>query len=75
MKNVILKDATSSHIGLSKLNIVDPNQTNQKGGFVCYSGTTFYTRHTILAGYYGFTLDVHVSVRPSAVHSNEMMVM
>ena len=25
---------------------------------------TFYTRHTIVAGYYGFTLDVRVSVHP-----------
>ena len=25
----------------------------------------FISRHTIVAGYYGFTLDVHMSVRPS----------
>ena len=27
----------------------------------------FIPHHTIVAGYYGFTLDVHVSVRPSVV--------
>ena len=28
----------------------------------------FIPRHTIVAGYYGFSLDVSVSVRPSVIH-------
>ena len=32
---------------------------------VDYFGPLFIPRHTIVAGYYGFTLDVRVSVRPS----------
>ena len=30
----------------------------------------FIPHHTIVAGYYGFTLDVHVSVRPSVSHTS-----
>ena len=29
--------------------------------------TIFIPRHTIVTGYYGFTLDVHVPVRPSVI--------
>ena len=30
----------------------------------------FIPRHTIVAGYYGFTLDVRVSVRPSVIRTS-----
>ena len=34
------------------------------GGGLCFCCVFFIPRHTIVAGYYGFTLDVRVSVRP-----------
>ena len=30
--------------------------------------SVFISRHTIVAGYYGFTLDIHVSIRQPSVH-------
>ena len=50
---------------------------NDHGDNVCTSSThvqihvqlPFITRHTIVAGYYGFTLDVCVSVSPSVRQS------
>ena len=39
-----------------------------KACYIVIRSIVFIPRHTIVAGYYGFTLDVRVSVRPSVVH-------
>ena len=44
---------------------VDKLYNSMRGGIIMQKKDIFIPRHTIVAGYYGFTLDVRVSVRPS----------
>ena len=53
-------------------NRVDPDQmphdVASDMGLHCLSLTLFIPRHTIVAGYYGFMLDVRMSIHPSIFH-------
>ena len=57
-----MSDTTVSHVMSHR-----SGNTSKKGGSWAGEGTLwdFYTHHMIVAGYYGFTLDVRVSVHPS----------
>ena len=50
------------------LNVPDAGELYLYFAFDIFHKVIFIPRHTIVAGYYGFTLDIRVSVRPSVFH-------
>ena len=69
---------------LNRMKLIQETSQVSRGGssvavlFLCVDGwfhmwrllLFFIPRHTIVAGYYGFTLDVRVSVRPSVIRQS-----